>query len=131
MRGFAEASDPTSEMKAKNESESRSVWPVSMKILRTLPQELTLDKDGATHSVDNVHSTTASSLSKKNSKCLPQFTKVSKKDFKRIRDLGSGSYGVVTLVNLHGYHFALKQVNKAKVLAVDKVNNVHCERDVL
>jgi len=56
---------------------------------------------------------------------------VSKKDFKRIRDLGSGSYGIVTLVNLHGHHFALKQVNKQKVLQVDKVANVHLERDVL
>ena len=53
------------------------------------------------------------------------------KDFRRIKDLGSGSYGIVQLVNLHGNHYALKQVNKQKVLQVDKVNNVHLERDVL
>ena len=53
------------------------------------------------------------------------------KDFKLIRDLGSGSYGVVSLVNLQGKYYALKQVNKQKVLQVGKVANVHFERDVL
>ena len=53
------------------------------------------------------------------------------KDFKLIKDLGSGSYGEVSLVNLHDRLFALKQVNKKKVLQVDKVSNVHFERDVL
>ena len=58
-------------------------------------------------------------------------TNLTMKDFKLIRDLGAGSYGVVSLVNLHGNHYALKQVNKQKVLSVDKVANVHFERDVL
>lgn len=53
------------------------------------------------------------------------------KDFQLVRDLGSGSYGVVSLVNLHGNYYALKQVNKQKVIQVDKVANVHFERDVL
>ena len=53
------------------------------------------------------------------------------KDFKWIRDLGTGSYGVVSLVELQGSLYALKQVNKATVFQVDKVANVHFERDVL
>lgn len=53
------------------------------------------------------------------------------KDFQLIRELGSGSYGIVSLVNLHGELHALKQVNKKKVLEVDKVANVHFEKDVL
>lgn len=53
------------------------------------------------------------------------------KDFRLIKDLGSGSYGLVSLVNLHDRLYALKQVNKQKVLQVDKVANVHFERDVL
>ena len=53
------------------------------------------------------------------------------KDFKLIKDLGSGSYGEVSLVNLHNRLFALKSVNKQKILQVDKVSNVHFERDVL
>ena len=53
------------------------------------------------------------------------------KDFQLIKDLGSGSYGLVSLVNLHNRLYALKQVNKQKVLQVDKVANVHFERDVL
>ena len=59
------------------------------------------------------------------------FANLSMKDFKLIRELGSGSYGVVSLVNLHGQLYALKQVNKKKVLKVEKVANVHFERDVL
>ena len=53
------------------------------------------------------------------------------KDFQLIKDLGSGSYGVVSLVNLHGTPYALKKVDKQKVLKLDKVANVHFERDVL
>lgn len=53
------------------------------------------------------------------------------KDIKLIHDLGAGSYGVVSLINLHGSVYALKQVNKQQVLQVDKVANVHFERDVL
>ena len=37
------------------------------------------------------------------------------KDFKRIKDIGSGSYGVVSLVELHGNYYALKQVNKETI----------------
>ena len=59
------------------------------------------------------------------------FANLSMKDFKLIRELGSGSYGIVSLVNLHGQLYALKQVNKKKVLKVEKVANVHFERDVL
>jgi len=80
--------------------------------------------------VGNAPSTSASSASKKNSKNI-SFTNLSMKDFQLVRDLGSGSYGVVSLVNLHGNYYALKQVNKQKVLQVDKVANVHFERDVL
>lgn len=53
------------------------------------------------------------------------------KDFKLMRDLGYGSYGVVSLVNLHGKEYALKQVNKQTVLRANKVANMHRERDVL
>ena len=53
------------------------------------------------------------------------------KDFKCIRDIGSGSYGIVSLVELHGSPYALKQVNKETIQKVDKVANVHFERDVL
>ena len=53
------------------------------------------------------------------------------KDFKWLKDLGRGSYGVVSLVKLHGCEYALKQVDKQKVLQVNKVANVHFERDVL
>ena len=69
-------------------------------------------------------------FSKKNSNNI-NFTNLSMKDFQLVRDLGSGSYGVVSLVNLHGNYYALKQVNKQKVIQVDKVANVHFERDVL
>ena len=34
------------------------------------------------------------------------------KDIKLIHDLGAGSYGIVSLVNLQGGVYALKQVNK-------------------
>ena len=57
--------------------------------------------------------------------------KLSMKDFKWIRDLGNGSYGVVSLVELQGNLYALKQVNKEQVMKVDKVANVHFEKDVL
>ena len=53
------------------------------------------------------------------------------KDFKFVKDLGHGSYGIVSLVEVKGRHFALKQVNKQQVLRVDKVSNMHFERDVL
>ena len=36
------------------------------------------------------------------------FENLSMKDFKLIKDLGSGSYGEVSLVNLHNRLFALK-----------------------
>jgi len=52
--------------------------------------------------MNGLPSTSCSSQSKKNSKSIPQFTKLSMKDFRRIKDLGSGSYGIVQLVNLHG-----------------------------
>ena len=69
-------------------------------------------------------------LKKKRSQSIP-FKDLSSNDFTPIRDLGSGSYGSVSLVNLHGEIFALKQVSKQKILQVDKVENVHFERDVL
>lgn len=53
------------------------------------------------------------------------------KDFKLVRDLGSGSYGVVQLVNLRGQLHALKQVNKNKVISLEKVDNVYFEKNVL
>lgn len=59
------------------------------------------------------------------------FSNLSMKDFKFVKDLGSGSYGDVQLVELRGELYALKRVNKQKVLKVNKVANVHFERDVL
>lgn len=53
------------------------------------------------------------------------------KDFKFVKTLGQGSYGKVSQVILHGSSYALKQVEKQKVLKVDKVASVHLERDVL
>ena len=64
----------------------------------------------------NATSTSASSalskniatVSKKATKEPISFENLSMKDFKLIKDLGSGSYGVVSLVNLHDNLFALK-----------------------
>ena len=39
---------------------------------------------------------------------IREFENLSMKDFKLIKDLGSGSYGEVSLVNLHENLFALK-----------------------
>ena len=47
-------------------------------------------------------STSASSTANKNSKADLNFTQLSMKDFQWVEDLGSGSYGTVSLVNLHG-----------------------------
>ncbi len=80
---------------------------------------------------ENNPSTSASTTSKKPRNKAPKFSKITKKDIKLIHDLGAGSYGVVSLVNIHGDVFALKQINKSKVLQVEKVANVHFERDVL
>ena len=57
--------------------------------------------------------------------------KLTEKDFKEIRNLGGGSYGEVSLIQLHGRYYALKTVEKAKVAGANKVANVHFERDVL
>ena len=59
------------------------------------------------------------------------FTKLKMKDFCFIKDLGHGSYGVVSLVRVKDKYFALKQVNKEQVQRVDKVSNMFFERDVL
>ena len=59
------------------------------------------------------------------------FTKLRMKVFRFVKDLGQGSYGVVSLVEVRGKYFALKQVNKDQVVRVDKVSNMHFERDVL
>lgn len=83
------------------------------------------------NNTENNPSTSASTTSKKPRNKAPKFSKITKKDIKLIHDLGAGSYGVVSLVNIHGDVFALKQVNKSKVLQVEKVANVHFERDVL
>ena len=52
-------------------------------------------------------------------------------EFIEIKEIGSGSYGVVSLVELHGSLYAIKQVNKETIQKVDKVANVLFERDVL
>lgn len=41
---------------------------------------------------------------------------IKKRDFKLIRKLGSGSYAIVTLVDLYGKKYALKQVSKQKLV---------------
>ena len=99
-----------------------------MKILRLKNKEQPLTVDDHHHrgaeavtptNARNATSTSASSaLSKvpcnlgKKPKHQISFENLSMKDFQLIKDLGSGSYGIVSLVNLHGSLFALKQVNK-------------------
>ena len=59
--------------------------------------------------------------------------RLSRDMFESISKLGEGSFAKVYLVKKKGEEslFALKQLDKVKILKIDKVESVHRERDIL
>ncbi len=58
-------------------------------------------------------------------------SQVTLKDFRILEEVGSGSFGLVRLVEKDGFKYALKELSKNKVMELGKIESVFRERDFL
>ncbi len=52
-------------------------------------------------------------------------------DFRILEEVGSGSFGLVKLVEKDGFKYALKELSKNRVMELGKIESVFRERDFL